>query len=457
MNVQTQDNPIQQQLNYIKRKLNERTSLSNLANYANIAERISKGNINIEIDSVNKVITFGNGVDKICMNVNTQTLNNLKSIIFNNGTQIDGLVTSDSIDDAIETPSDYSNYAISATIFVNFMNTADEKYAAKVHTHVINDVTNLQSTLDGKANVNHNHDSSYASINHNHDSSYASINHNHDSSYASSSHTHSSADITNWSTATSNFAKLNVANTFTANQTITNKLTIDSSNGISSLNFTRTDGGDEARIQYNESTREDGGLEIATADDHNEPIYVRQYTWGDNNRWNSIARTATLLDANGDTSFPGTLNASALGSNLRQVIFEMVYPVGSIYMNYTNQSSPATILGFGTWVRIAGYYLYPAPDNEQLGSTFGAWEHQHEYGISYGTWYQSIMAYQGNELYMYNNGNWSEIPEQWYGVGSSHPDDWTSGWYNACSGTVSTGSNNAHPPSIRVAVWYRSA
>ena len=67
MNVQSQDNSIQQQLNYIKRKLNERTALSNLANYANIAERISKGNINIEIDSVNKVISFGNGVNKIWM------------------------------------------------------------------------------------------------------------------------------------------------------------------------------------------------------------------------------------------------------------------------------------------------------------------------------------------------------------------------------------------------------
>ena len=69
-NDQENSNNIQQQLIYLKRKLNERTALSNLSNYANIAERISKGNINIEIDSVNKIVTFGNGMNKVWMNIN---------------------------------------------------------------------------------------------------------------------------------------------------------------------------------------------------------------------------------------------------------------------------------------------------------------------------------------------------------------------------------------------------
>ena len=47
------------------------------------------------------------------------------------------------------------------------------------HSHVAANITDLQNLLDGKAAVNHNHDSSYAAINHNHDSAYSVINHTH--------------------------------------------------------------------------------------------------------------------------------------------------------------------------------------------------------------------------------------------------------------------------------------
>jgi len=43
-----------------------------------------------------------------------------------------------------------------------------------------------------------------------------------------------------------------------------------------------------------------GYMEIATADDSNEPIYVRQYS----GVFSTLKRTATLLDASGNTEFP---------------------------------------------------------------------------------------------------------------------------------------------------------
>ena len=49
-----------------------------------------------------------------------------------------------------------------------------------------------------------------------------------------------------------------------------------------------------------------GYMEIATADDGTEPIYVRQYS----GTFSDITRTATLLDGNGNTSFPGTIAAT---------------------------------------------------------------------------------------------------------------------------------------------------
>lgn len=47
----------------------------------------------------------------------------------------------------------------------------------------------------------------------------------------------------------------------------------------------------------------DGRMEIATSDDANEPIYVRQYS----GVYSTLVRSATLLDANGNTSFPGSV------------------------------------------------------------------------------------------------------------------------------------------------------
>lgn len=49
-----------------------------------------------------------------------------------------------------------------------------------------------------------------------------------------------------------------------------------------------------------------GYMEIATADDGTEPIYVRQYT----GVYSTLTRTATLLDGSGNTSFPGRVTAA---------------------------------------------------------------------------------------------------------------------------------------------------
>ena len=58
----------------------------------------------------------------------------------------------------------------------------------------------------------------------------------------------------------------------------------------------------------------EGSLEIATNDDGNEPIYVRQYSGGGSTAgFVTIARTLTLLDGNGNTSIPGNI---AAGGNI---------------------------------------------------------------------------------------------------------------------------------------------
>lgn len=69
----------------------------------------------------------------------------------------------------------------------------------------------------------------------------------------------------------------------------------------------RFQGGDNdyGRVAYGGTASNAGWMEIASCDDGSEPIYARQYT----GLFTTIKRTATLLDANGNTIFPGTVTA----------------------------------------------------------------------------------------------------------------------------------------------------
>lgn len=72
-------------------------------------------------------------------------------------------------------------------------------------------------------------------------------------------------------------------------------------------------GDDGVAIRAGSTENNAGYLELATADDGNGPIYARQYlsgAGGSESSFTTAARTATLLDSNGNTSFPGTLTAS---------------------------------------------------------------------------------------------------------------------------------------------------
>lgn len=68
---------------------------------------------------------------------------------------------------------------------------------------------------------------------------------------------------------------------------------------------------DQFRIIAGSSGDNNGWAEIATADDGNEPIYVRQYS----GVFSSVVRTLTLLDAKGYTHFPSYINIGGNENN----------------------------------------------------------------------------------------------------------------------------------------------
>ena len=97
-------------------------------------------------------------------------------------------------------------------------------------------------------------------------------------------------------------------------------------------------GTDQFRIMIGGAT-DAGYAEIATADDGNEPIYISQYQ----GQFATLTRRATILDASGNTSFPGAVtSAGKLTVELNTATPD--YSTGHAELRSTNASSVS--LGF---------------------------------------------------------------------------------------------------------------
>lgn len=94
--------------------------------------------------------------------------------------------------------------------------------------------------------------------------------------------------------------------------TMTGNLSFSNSGtGFRGINYGTMGDNDCWRIGGAATGSNSGYMEIATADDGNEPIYVRQYT----GVFSSVKRTLTLLDANGYTHFPSYINIGGNENN----------------------------------------------------------------------------------------------------------------------------------------------
>lgn len=83
-----------------------------------------------------------------------------------------------------------------------------------------------------------------------------------------------------------------------------------------------------------------GELEIATADDATEPIYVSQYSGA----FTTLVRRAALLDVNGNTSFPGSLAVGGAISSGGTAVSLATHTHGVLYSYTGNQGG-----GFQAW------------------------------------------------------------------------------------------------------------
>lgn len=100
------------------------------------------------------------------------------------------------------------------------------------------------------------------------------------------------------------------------------------------------------RIAAGATAANTGWLEIATADDGNEPIYVRQYS----GVYSTVKRTLTLLDDSGNTSMPGNLtvtNATTSGSFNTSGKYNSTFASGSWINSVSNSALTLSISSYG--------------------------------------------------------------------------------------------------------------
>ena len=98
---------------------------------------------------------------------------------------------------------------------------------------------------------------------------------------------------------------------------------------------------DQFRIRVGGTGSNAGFVEIATADDGTEPIYVRQYT----GVFGTLLRTATILDGSGNTTLPGYLTST--GHTL--LASSAQYPVNLTIQPSSFGTSERAAINLGSW------------------------------------------------------------------------------------------------------------
>ena len=153
---------------------------------------------------------------------------------------------------------------------------------------------------------------------------------------------------------------------------------------VGTIDYGYLSGGSERNLLYQQMADNDlfrircggpsnqGWVEIATADDGTEPIYVRQYTGA----FSSIARTLTLLDGSGNTICPGNLltyGGITMYSDLRKknVLNSIIVPLDVManadLFDYTFKTDEKCKVRAGTSAQYWNRFLPQVTDTDNEG------------------------------------------------------------------------------------------
>ena len=191
-------------------------------------------------------------------------------------------------------------------------------------------------------------------------------------------------------------------------------------------------------------------------------------TFNGNTTFNGDVDINGDLACAGDAVFSGNVEIQNLGTQLKTLILQTVFPVGSIYTT-TNGTNPASLFGFGTWEQIPGRMILGVSGSHPVGQTGG--EEAHTLSIA------ETPAHNHSRGSMNITGHFVSDDECLnvggaFSIGNAYPYDATSktsggariinfNAANAWSGETSyVGGNGAHnnmPPFYAAYIWRRRA
>ncbi|EAX84983.1 hypothetical protein TVAG_326220 [Trichomonas vaginalis G3] len=162
---------IQHNRQLIMQALNKNTT--NFSNYSKISESLKEGNLKLTLNPMTDEFLFqDNKNHTVCINPTKGTLNEkpINELLLK--TDVDNKADKEYVDDAIAKEEERANNAYATkehthpeladkTYVDNKMSSevtrAENEYSKKTHIHSISDITNLQETLETKANKTHTH------------------------------------------------------------------------------------------------------------------------------------------------------------------------------------------------------------------------------------------------------------------------------------------------------------
>ena len=132
-----------------------------------------------------------------------------------------------------------------------------------------------------------------------------------------------------------------------------------------------------------------GYLEIATADNGTEPIYIRQYT----GVFATLKRTLTLLDGNGNTTLPGILNVRYLKSTATYIDFnsQVVFTGADTWLGYSSATGERRLRFAGTTAGTYRHNTYLYGGNTGSKTALGVYDGKNNRSVWYYDDVENIM------------------------------------------------------------------